>query len=143
MICGKLRVTRRFPLYQKCIVRLGEQERRNRTAVIGKLKGSSRKVRRARIPLKADADGPAGTDARIAEAFRCRIQTIENLRQRLVTESFEVALNGRKRRKPPTPPLPAGKGEVKLIAMRLGKPPAGYGRWTPHLLADESGSAPK
>ncbi len=30
-----------------------------------------------------------------------------------------------------------GEGEAKLIAMRLGKPPAGYGRWTLQLLADE------
>ena len=28
-------------------------------------------------------------------------------------------------------------GEAKLIAMRLGKPPAGYGRWSLRLLADE------
>ena len=30
-----------------------------------------------------------------------------------------------------------GKMEAQLIAMRLGKPPAGYGRWTLRLLADE------
>jgi len=30
-----------------------------------------------------------------------------------------------------------GAGEAKLIAMRLGKPPAGYGHWTLQLLADE------
>jgi hypothetical protein len=28
-------------------------------------------------------------------------------------------------------------GEAKLIAMRLGKPPAGYGRWSLRLLADQ------
>jgi len=31
---------------------------------------------------------------------------------------------------PPTQPLLDGQGEAKLISMRLGKPPAGYGRWT-------------
>ena len=124
-------------MYKKYIVRLSVDERQGCTEVIQKLKGSSEKVRRAQILLKADADGPAWTDARIAEAFDCRVQTIENLRKRLVTESFEVALNGRPREKPPTPPLLDGKGEAKLIAMRLGKPPAGYGRWTLHLMADE------
>jgi len=124
-------------MYKKYIVRLSDEERQSCTEVIQKLKGSSQKVRRAQILLKADADGPAWTDARIAEAFGCRIQTIEDLRKRLVTESFEVALNGRPREKPPTPPLLDGQGEAKLIAMRLGKPPAGYGRWTLHLLADE------
>jgi hypothetical protein len=30
-----------------------------------------------------------------------------------------------------------GQGEAQLIALRLGKPPAGYGRWTLQLLADQ------
>ena len=29
-----------------------------------------------------------------------------------------------------------GEAEAQLLAMRLGKPPAGYGHWTLHLLAD-------
>lgn len=122
---------------KKYIIRLTEQERQSCKDVIEKLKGSSQKVRRAQILLKADADGPSWTDARIADAFSCRIQTIENLRKRCVTESFERALNGKKRQSPPTPPLLDGKGEAKLISMRLGKPPAGYGKWSLQLLADE------
>ena len=122
---------------KKYIVRLTEQERQKCTEVIKKLKGSSQKVRRAQILLKADADGPSWTDAKIADAFNCRVQTIENLRKRLVTESFELALNGKKRETPPTPPLLDGTQEAKLISMRLGKPPAGYGKWTLQLLADE------
>ena len=31
----------------------------------------------------------------------------------------------------------SGVAEAKLIAMRLGRPPAGYGHWTLQLLADE------
>ena len=122
---------------KKYIVRLTDEERQTCLAVIKKLNGTSQKVRRAQILLKTDADGPAWTDAKIAEAFNCRIQTIENLRKRLVTESFELALDGKKRPTSPTPPLLDGKGEAKLISMRLGKPPAGYGRWTLQLLADE------
>lgn len=122
---------------KKYVVRLSEEERQVCQAVVKKLKGSSQKVRRAQILLKADADGPNWTDQRIAEAFHCRVQTIENLRKRLVTEGFEVALNGKKRESPPTPALLDGAGEAKLIALRLGKPPAGYGRWTLQLLADE------
>jgi hypothetical protein len=124
-------------MYKKYIVRLSERERQTCLEVVKKLKGTSQKVRRAQILLKADADGPAWTDARIAEAFHCRIQTIENLRKRLVTEGFEVALDGKQRETPPTPPLLDGEKEAKLIALRLGKPPAGYGRWTLQLLADE------
>lgn len=122
---------------KKFIVRLTDEERTLCLDVVKKLKGSSQKVRRAQILLKADADGPAWTDAMIAEAFNCRVQTIENLRKRLVTEGFESALEHKKRPEPPTPAKLDGKAEAKLIAMRLGKPPAGYGHWTLHLLADE------
>jgi hypothetical protein len=122
---------------KKYIVRLSDEERQLCDDVIKKLKGTSQKVRRAQILLKADADGPAWTDEKIAEAFRCRVQTVENIRKRLVTESFESSLERKKRDTPPTPTLLDGKGEAKLISMRLGKPPAGYGKWTLHLLADE------
>src|SRR5262245_14898399 len=115
---------------KKFIVRLSNEERAACQEVIKKLKGSSQKVRRAQILLKADADGPRWTDARIAEAFNCRVQTIENLRKRLVTEGFELALEGKKRQEPATAPKLDGKGEAKLIALRLGKPPTGYGHWT-------------
>jgi hypothetical protein len=122
---------------KKFIVRLSEEERAICREVIQNLKGSSQKVRRAQILLKADADGPGWIDSRIAEAFNCRVQTIENLRKCLVTEGFEAALERKKRPEPPTPPKLDGVAEAKLIAMRLGKPPAGYGHWTLQLLADE------
>jgi hypothetical protein len=94
-------------------------------------------VRRAQILLKADVDGPAWTDHKIADAFNCRMRTVEKLRQRVVEAGFDVALNGKKRAHPPTPPKLDGESEAKLIAMRLGKPPVGYGRWTLQLLADQ------
>jgi transposase len=122
---------------KKFIVRLSDEERIICREVIKNLKGSSQKARRAQVLLKADADGPGWIDSRIAEAFGCRVQTIENLRKRLVTEGFELALEGKKRKEPPTAPKLDGEGEAKLIAMRLGKPPAGYGHWTLRLLADE------
>ena len=124
-------------MYKKYIVRLSDEERQICREVVKKLKGSSQKVRRAQILLQADADGPNWPDVRIAEAFHCRVQTVENLRKRLVTEGFETALNGKTRESPPTPPLLDGEKEAKLIALRLGRPPAGYGRWTLRLLADE------
>ncbi len=122
---------------KKYIVRLSDEERSVCQGIVKKLKGSSQKVRRAQILLKADADGPGWSDEKISEAYGCRVQTIENVRKRLVTESFELALEGKKREEPPTPPKLDGEGEAKLIALRLGKPPAGYGRWTLRLLADE------
>jgi hypothetical protein len=122
---------------KKFVVRLSEEERVVCQEIIKNLKGSSQKFRRAQILLKADADGPEWTDGKIADAFNCRVQTIENLRKRLVTEGFELALEGKKRAEPPTPCKLDGVAEAKVIAMRLGKPPTGYGHWTLQLLADE------
>ena len=79
---------------KKYIVRLTDEERETLIQIIDKPKSSSQKRRRAHVLLKADADGPAWTDARIAEAFDCRTQTVENIRQRIVTEGFEIALHG-------------------------------------------------
>ena len=124
-------------MIKKYIVRLSDEERAACQTVIKTLKGSSQKVRRAQMLLKADADGPAWIDAKIAEAFNESVQTVENLRKRLVTDGFEVALGGKQRAKPPTPPKLDGKGEAKLISMRLGKPPKGFGKWTLQLLADQ------
>jgi transposase len=122
---------------KKYVVRLTDEERSACQAIVKKLKGSSEKVRRAQILLKADADGPEWSDVRIAEAFDCRVQTIENLRKRLVMEGFEQTLERKKRSEPPRACKLDGEAEAKLIAMRLGKPPAGYGRWTLQLLAEE------
>lgn len=121
---------------KKYIVRLTDAERRSCEAVVSELKGTSQKARRARILLKADADGPGWTDEKICEAFGCRVQTVENVRKRFVTEGFELALEGKKRASPPTDPKLDGEGEAKVIALRLGAPPAGYGRWTLRLLAE-------
>ena len=110
---------------KKYIVRLSDEERGVCQDIVKRLKGSSEKVRRAQILLKADADGPGWPDAKIAEAFGCRVQTVESLRKRLVTEGFEVAVERKQRATPPTSCKLDGEGEAKLIALRLGKPPAG------------------
>ncbi len=123
-------------MHKKYVVRLSDDERGVCQEIIKQLKGSSQKFRRAQMLLKADADGPGWPDVRIADAFNCRAQTIENLRKRLVTEGFAWALEGKKRREPPTPCTLDGEAEAQLIAMRLGKPPAGYGHWTLQRLAD-------
>jgi hypothetical protein len=124
-------------MIKKYVVRLTDEERGVCQGIVTKLKGSSEKVRRAHLLLKADADGPRWPDVKIAEAFDCRVQTIEKIRQRFVMEGFEQALERKKRAEPPTDCKLDGEAEAKLIAMRLGKPPAGYGHWTLRLLAEE------
>ena len=120
---------------KKYIVRLTDQERNELSTVIKKLKGTSEKVRRAHILLKADADGPNWTDRRIAEAFDCRTKTVENVRQRLVEFGFRAALDRSCRKAPPVEKLLDGDQEARIIATRLGSPPPGYANWTLRLLA--------
>ena len=120
---------------KKYVVRLTDQEREQLGQIVRKFKGSSQKVRRAQILQKADADGPGWTDQEIADAFGCRRQTVENIRRNLCERGFEQTLDGVKRKEPPTPKLLNGRQEAKLIAMRLGKPPAGYANWSLRLLA--------
>ncbi len=122
---------------KKYIVRLSDEERGVCQEIVKRLKGTSEKVKRAQILLRADADGPRWPDAKITEAHSCSLRTVENLRERLVTEGFKAALDRKKRAAPPTPGKLDGEAEAKLIALRLGRPPAGYGRWSLQLLADE------
>ena len=120
---------------KKYIVRLSDEERQICDETIGRLKGSSQKARRARILRQVDADGPNWTDRRVAEAFRCRARTVENVRRRCVLEGFPLALAGRQRASPPVPKLLDGEQEAHVIALRLGPPPTGYGNWSLRLLA--------
>jgi hypothetical protein len=117
------------------VVRLTDQERDELQTVIKKLKGTGQKVRRAQILLKANADGPNWTDARIAEAFSCRTRTVEMIRQRLVERGFEETLHRLERAQPPVEKLLTGEQEARIIATRLGPPPKGYNNWTLRLLA--------
>jgi hypothetical protein len=119
-------------MQKKYIVDLSDAERVTLLEIVKKLKGTGQKVKRANILLKADA---GWTDARIAEALDCRTQTVENVRQRFVECGFELTLEGKPRETPPTAKLLDGEQEAKIIAMRLGQPPAGYGKWTLRLLA--------
>jgi hypothetical protein len=132
-----LRVNKEVPMNKKYIVRLTDEERAICEATIKKETGRSEKLRRATILLKADVDGPAWIDTRISEGVGCRTQTVEKVRQAFVLEGFEGALVRKKRATTPTPKLLDGSAEAKLIAMRLGKPPAGFGHWTLRLLADQ------
>jgi len=122
-------------MQKKYIVRLSDEELDTLKEVVKKLKGTSQKVRRAQILLKADANGPSWSDRRIADAFSCRTKTVENIRQRLVERGFDETLNGKKRATPPTEKLLDGEQEAKIIATRLGPPPIGYANWALRLLA--------
>ena len=81
--------------------------------------------------MKTDADGPAWTDRKIAEAFSCRRQTVENIRRNFVEEGR--ALERKRRETPPVPKILDGEAEARVIAMYEGQ--QGYANWSLRLLA--------
>lgn len=122
-------------MQKQYIVRLTDEERQQLREVIKKLDGSSQKVRRAQILLKADIESANWTDERIAVAFGCRTKTVENIRQRLVERGFEETLNGARRSTPAVEKLLDGEQEAHIIALRLEPPPKGYANWSLRLLS--------
>jgi hypothetical protein len=122
---------------KKYVVRLTDAEQDALNVLVKKKCVSSQKVLRARVLLKADADGPRWTDAEIAAAFDCRTKTVENIRERFVTEGFEITLDGKPKRRVRRKILD-GDQEAAIIALRLGPPPKGFANWTLRLLAEQA-----
>ena len=123
---------------KKYIVRLNDEERQELVSVITKLKGTSQKVKRAQILLKADADAPNWPHHQIAEAFLCRTKTVSEVCKSLVERGFDITVNGKKRDSPPRAKLLNGEQEAKIIALRLGEPPEGYSNWSLRLVAEKT-----
>lgn len=121
---------------EKYIVRLSEAERQELQGIVNKLKGTSEKVKRAIVLLKADADGPNWTNEKIRDLTGMSIQGIVNIRKRLVTEGFDVALHRKQCLCPSVPKKLDGIQEAQVIATRCGSPPEGFGKWTLRLLAN-------
>ena len=126
---------------KKYIVRLSDEERRQLAELTRQGKAAAYKLRHAHILLKADAAGPAWTDAKIAESFSVSVYTVLSGRQRCVEQGLEAALNRKKQDHPSRPPLLDGAGEARLIALRCSAPPAGHARWRLRLLADRAVAA--
>ena len=122
---------------KKYVVRLTVAERDVLTELLRRPRIAAQKARRARILLKADADGPNWADAKIADAFDCRTRSVEGLRERLVTDGFDAALHGQPKSRVRGKVLD-GEQEAKIIALRLGQPPKGFANWTLRLLAEQA-----
>lgn len=120
-------------------VTLLPEERQQLEALIQKGKGAARALMHARILLLADeSEGrSARTDAVVAETLHTSTHTMERVRRRFVTESFEAAVYPRPR--PPQPEKIIIKAEVEqqLIELACSEPPEGHCTWTLQMLADQ------
>ena len=99
---------------------------------------SARKLRRARILLKADAGelGPAYADEEIKQALDVSVSTIQRTRKVFVLHGLTAALNP-KARKASRPEKFDGEKEAHLIALVCSQAPEGFSRWTLRLLAEK------
>jgi transposase len=75
------------------------------------------------------------SDRDISQALKISVATIERVRQRLVEEGLEAALN-RKEQQNRRQRLLDGEKEAHLIALTCSSPPEGQGRWTMKMLAE-------
>ena len=114
---------------KKYIVDLTSEERQKLLELTGKGKQSVRKVRRARILLKADE---GWKDREIVAALDTSSTTVERTRKRFVEGGLEKALNEDPR--PGQQRKLDGRQEAHLIALACSQAPAGHSQWTLRLL---------
>ena len=122
---------------KKYIVRLSEAERTELSKLVKTGKVAAYKRLHAQILLHADVEGAheGWPDKKIAQACGVSTRTVERVRQCLVEQGLEAALN----RAPPSGHKARrldGQGEAYLVALMCGEPPEGRNRWTLQLLAD-------
>jgi transposase len=124
---------------KRYLVRLADDERTQLKTLLAKKRLAAQKRKRAQILLKADTseNGPGWIDTRIAEAFDVTVATVENVRKRCVLDGFDAAIERKKQCRPSRQRVLDGQKEARLVALCCSKVPAGRGRWTLRMLADE------
>jgi transposase len=122
-------------LAKQYIVRLRKNERTDLEDLVYKGKVAAHKRLHAQILLKADVSdlGEKWIDSQISEALGISTRTVERVRQRLVQEGLEAALNRAKPSRIRSRVLD-GENEAHLIALACTDAPEGRSRWTLRLL---------
>lgn len=123
---------------KKYIVELTTEERSKLESIIKADRMAAHKRHHAQMLLKLDQgiEGPAWTDAQVAEAFDCTLRSAERLRWRFVERGFDAALEHGNRGSYRVKRLD-GVSEAHTIALACSEAPEGYNRWTVRLLADQ------
>lgn len=123
---------------KKYVLKLTPEERSELDRLVRKGKGAGWKVQRAQALLKCDQgpDGPAWTDATIAEAYGVTTRSLESWRKQAVERGPLSLLERKPRPRPAVAPKLDGQGEARLTALACSRPPKGRGRWSLRLLAE-------
>jgi transposase len=125
-------------MQKRYVVKLDKNERKDLSQLVKQEKIAAKKRTHAQVLLLADCSkhGSGWTDEAIAEACRVTVQTVENIRKRLVLEGLEMALNRKKQVRPSRQKILDGEKEAKVVATCCGSAPSGHARWTLRLLAE-------
>ncbi len=120
-------------------VTLTSDERQLLQTLVSAGTSTARRLTHARVLLLADEGehGPGRTNASIVAALGVGERTVERIRKRFVTESFESALNPRPQPRRPDKVKLQGRVEEQLVQLACSDPPQGRSRWTLQLLADQ------
>lgn len=117
-------------------VDLGPHEREMLEGIVGRLKSTNVQVRRSKILLAADRNGPKKwDDGRIAAQYEVNLRTVERLRKRFVEDGLDTVLKGKPRLNLDKKVFD-GEVEAKLVALRCSEPDQGRSGWTLRMLAD-------
>lgn len=118
---------------------LSQEERDELKDIVAKGKHNSQKVLNALILLNYDEDAPEPRtlgEQEIANVLKVSAMKIHRVKQRLVEEGLDIALNGRERERAYERKAD-GDFEAHLIALSCSDPPEGQAQWSLRLLADK------
>ena len=120
-------------------VTLTKEERKDLEILSTTGRRAARTVLYARALLLLDAGkfGSKWLVASVAEALGMTTRSLEHLKKRFVEEGLSVALERKKREKPPREIQFGGDFEAHLLALACSGSPKGRSRWTIRLLAEK------
>jgi len=123
---------------KRYVVKLTADERTRLQGLIKRGREAAYRRRHAEVLLLVDEGkhGPKLIDREVAERTGFSRRTVEQIRERCVTEGLELALERKKRSRERSQRLD-GEGEARLVSLACSDAPAGHARWTLHLLKDK------
>lgn len=123
---------------KRYIVELTAEERDGLEALVNDSRQARLRRRHSEVLLLVDEGeyGPALIDVEAAEQVGFSRRTVEQIRERCVTEGLHSALERKKQSGTRSRKLD-GDGEAALVTLACSEAPKGHARWTVRLLAEQ------
>ncbi len=122
---------------KRYIVSLSAEERECLEDIVDNDRQAGLQRRHSQVLLLVDEGeyGPSLTDTEAAEQVQCTRRTVEQIRERCVTEGLRSALERKKHRRT-RPRKLDGDDEALLVTLACSEAPEGHARWTLRLLSE-------